>query len=93
MNSRDRLPRPQGGWASALPFLQMTEEKYRALLKEQGYSDHYIENELRRLREARQRHDLPGPPVSKKEEKAGSGPLDRLAKRRRQGGKSIDKKR
>jgi len=71
----------------------MTEEEYRALLKDQGYSDHYIENELRRLREARQRHDLPGPPESKKEEKAGSGPLDRLAKRRRQGGKNREKKR
>jgi hypothetical protein len=38
----------------------MTEEEYRALLKDQGYNDHYIENELRQLRKARQRHELAG---------------------------------
>ena len=39
MNFRDRLPHPRGGWASAQPFLEMTEEEYRAWLKEQGYTD------------------------------------------------------
>ena len=92
MNFRDRLPHPRGGWASAQPFLEMTEEEYRAWLKEQGYSEHAIENEFKRLREARQRHDLPGAPEPKKEETGGGGILDRLAKRRRRGPDDAEKK-
>ena len=92
MNFRDRLPRPGGGWASPLFFLNMTEEEHRAWLREQGYSDHAIENELRQLREARQRHDLPGAPEPKKEETGGGGILDRLAKRRRRGRDDAEKK-
>jgi hypothetical protein len=88
----DRLPRPRGGWASALPFLDMTEDEYRAWLRERGYGERYIENELRELREARQRHDLPGPSESKREETADSGLFDWLAKRRRQGRDDAEKK-
>jgi len=69
----------------------MTEEEYRDWLKEQGYSDHAIENQLRELREAA------APPAeagrAQKEETAGSGLFDRLAKRRRQGGDDVQKKR
>ena len=93
MNFRDRLPSPRDGWASPLPFLEMPEEEYRAWLKEQGYSEHGIENELKELREARRRHDLPGPAEPKKEETAGGGLLGRLARRRRQRADDIDKKR
>ena len=93
MNFRDRLPSPRDGWASPLPFLEMPEEEYRAWLKEQGYSEHAIENELKELREARRRHDLPGPAEPKKEETAGGGLFDRLAKRRRRGGGNVEKKR
>jgi hypothetical protein len=92
MNFRDRLPHPRGGWASAQPFLEMTEEEYRAWLKEQGYSEHAIENDIKELREARRRHDLPAPTEPKKEETAGSGLFYRLAKRRRRGGGNVGKK-
>jgi len=72
-------------WASPLPFLQMEEEEYRELLRERGFSEHYIDNELKDLREARQWYGLPGPPEPQKKDDAG-GPFDRLAKRRRKGG-------
>ena len=80
----DRLPRPRGGWVSPLPFLRMTEEEYRTRLKEGGFSDHYIEQELRKLREARERHGLAGPAHRETEETAGGGPVDRAAERRRE---------
>ena len=80
MNFKDRV-RPQG-WASPLPFLQMDEGEYRAWLRDHGFSEHYIENELKKLSEARQRYGLPGPPEPAKKDDA-DGPLDRLAKRRR----------
>jgi len=92
MNFRDRLPHPRGGWASAQPFLEMTEEEYRAWLKGQGYSDHAIENEVRELREARRRHHLPRPAEPKNEDTGGGGILDRLAKRRRRGRDDAEKK-
>jgi hypothetical protein len=69
----------------------MTEDGYRALLKEHGYGDRYIEKELRLLSEARQRHDLPGPPEPKNEKPTGGGPFDRLAGRRKKRGEHIDK--
>ena len=92
MNFRDRLPHPRGGWASPLFFLNMTEEEHRAWLRERGYSEHAIENEIKELREARRRHDLPAPTEPKKEETAGSGLFYRLAKRRRRGGGNVGKK-
>ena len=64
----------------------MPEEDYRKLLREHGFGEHYIENELKLLREARQRYGLPGPPEPQKKDDP-SGPFDRLAKRRRKGGK------
>ena len=70
------------GWAYPLPFLEMDEKEYRAWLRDQGFSEHYIENEPKELREARQRYGLPGPPELAKKDDA-DGPLDRLAKRRR----------
>lgn len=91
MDFRDRLPRPRGGWASPLTFLQMPEDEYRALLKEHGYGDRYIDKELEQLRQARQRHGLPGPPEPKKEKPTGGGPFDRLAKRRKKRGDRIEK--
>jgi hypothetical protein len=60
----------------------MPEEDYRELLRQDGFSEHYIENELKELREARRRHELPGPPELAKKDDA-DGPFDRLAKRRR----------
>ena len=93
MNFRHRLPRPRGGWASPLFFLNMTEEEHRAWLRERGYSEHAAENELRELDQARQRHDLPGAPEPKKEETGGGGILDRLAKRRARREDNIEKKR
>jgi hypothetical protein len=83
MDFKDRI-RPTG-WAYPLPFLQMDEKEYRAWLRDQGFGEHYIENELKELREARQRYGLPGPPEPAKKDDAG-GPFDRLAKRRRKGG-------
>ena len=83
MDFKDRIGPTD--WASPLPFLQMEEEEYRELLREHGFSEHYIENELRELREARRRHQLPGPPEPAKKDDAG-GPFDRLAKRRKKGG-------
>ena len=82
MNFRDRV-RP-ANWGSPLAFMhmQMAEEEYRELLRQDGFSEHYIENELKKLREARQRYGLPGPPELAKKDDA-DGPLDRLAKRRR----------
>jgi len=78
----DRLPQPRGGWASPVLFLEMTEDEYRALLQQHGYGDRYIEKELRLLSEARQRHDLPGPPEQKAKKPEGDSVLDRLARRR-----------
>jgi len=83
MHFRDRVR--SANWGSPLPFLQMEEEEYRELLRQDGFSEHYIENELKDLREARQRYGLPGPPELAKKGDAG-GPFDRLAKRRRKGG-------
>jgi len=83
MDFKDRIGPTD--WASPLPFMQMEEEEYRELLREHGFSEHYIENELRELREARRRHQLPGPPEPAKKDDAG-GPFDRLAKRRKKGG-------
>ena len=82
MDFKDRV-RPTG-WGSPLPFIEMPEEEYRELLREHGFSEHHIENELKELREARQRYGLPGPPELAKKDDAG-GPFDRLAKRRRKG--------
>jgi len=70
----------------------MTEEEHRAWLRERGYSEHAIENEIKELREARRRHHLPEPAQPKKEETAGGGLFDRLAKRRRRGGGNVGKK-
>ncbi len=86
-----RVPQPRGGWASPLPFLQMTEDEYRVFMKERGYGDRYVEEELRQLREARQRHNLPGPPEAKEGKVASEGVFDRLAKRRKQGREETDK--
>jgi hypothetical protein len=72
------------GWAYPLPFLEMPEEEYRELLRDHGYSEHHIENELKELREARQRYGLPGPPEPAKKDEH-DGPFDRLAKRRKKG--------
>ena len=85
MNFKDRV-RP-ANWGSPLAFMhmQMAEEEYRELLRQDGFSEHYIENELKELREARQRYGLPGPPEPAKKDDAG-GPFDRLAKRRKKGG-------
>jgi hypothetical protein len=83
MDFKDRI-RPTG-WGSPLPFMQMEEEEYRELLREHGFGEHYIENELKDLREARQRYGLPGPPeLAKKDDR--DGVFDRLAKRRKKGG-------
>ena len=82
MDFKDRI-RP-ADWGSPLPFIEMPEEDYRKLLREHGFGEHYIENELKVLREARQRYGLPGPPELAKKDDAG-GPFDRLAKRRRKG--------
>ncbi len=82
MDFKNRI-RPTG-WAHPLPFLQMEEEEYRELLREHGFSEHHIENELRDLGEARRRHQLPGPPEPAKKDEH-DGPLDRLAKRRKRG--------
>ena len=86
----DRLPQPRGGWASPVLFLEMTEDEYRPLLEQYGSGDTYIEKELRLLSEARQRHDLPGPPEPKSEKPTGGGPFDRLARRRKGRGEGID---
>ena len=93
MNFRDRLPHPRGGWASPLFFLNMTEEEHRAWLRERGYSEHAIENEIKELREARRRHHLPAPTEPKKEETGGGGLFDRLARRRARGEDGTEKKR
>ena len=89
----DRLPQPRGGWASPVLFLEMTEDEYRALLQQHGYGDRYIEKELQQLREARQRHDLPGPPEPKNEKPEGDSVLDRMARRRRERGDVLGSKR
>ena len=89
MDFKDRIGPTD--WASPLPFMQMEEEEYRELLREHGFSEHYIENELRELREARRRHQLPGPPEPAKKDDA-DGPFDRLAKRRRKGGNHTKEK-
>jgi hypothetical protein len=68
----------------------MPEDEYRALLQQHGYGDRYIEKELRLLSEARQRHDLPGPPEPKNEKPTGDSVLDRMARRRKGGGEGID---
>jgi hypothetical protein len=80
-------------WASPLAFMhmQMPEEEYRELLREHGYDERHIENELKNLREARQRYGLPGPPELAKKDDAG-GPFDRLAKRRKKGGNDTKEK-
>ena len=86
-----RVPQPSGGWASPLPFLQMTEEEYRALLKERGYGARYIQEELRQLREARRRHNLPGRPEVEEAKAAGDSIFDRLAERRKRRREYTDK--
>ena len=86
-----RVPQPRGGWASPVAFLQMAEEEYRALLRERGYSDQYIDEELRQLEEARQRHNLPGPPEAKEGKVASESVFDRLAKRRKRRREDTDK--
>ena len=89
MNFRDRA-RP-ANWGSPLPFLQMEEEEYRELLRQDGFSEHYIENELKELREARQRYGLPGPPEPAKKDDR-DGVFDRLANRRKKGGNHMKEK-
>lgn len=80
-----RLPQPRSSTTSGAQFfLRMTEEEYRTWLKERGFSDHYIEQELRQLREVRDRLGLPGPAKPEAEETAGGGPFDRAAERRRE---------
>ncbi len=70
----------------------MPDDEYREWLKERGYGEHAIENELKERREERQRHNLPGPAEPKKDQIVVGGLFDRLAKRRRQGD-DIEKKR
>jgi hypothetical protein len=89
MDFKDRI-RPTD-WASPLAFMQMEEEEYRELLREHGFSEHHIENELKGLREARQRYGLPGPPEPQKTDDPG-GVFDRLANRRKKGGNHPKKK-
>ena len=80
-----RLPQPRRSVDSAASFfLQMTEDELRAWLRQHGYSEHYVEQELMQLREARERHGLAGPAHRETEETAGGGPVDRAAERRRE---------
>jgi hypothetical protein len=91
MDFKNRI-RP-ANWASPLAFLhmQMPEEEYRELLREHGYGEQHIENELKLLRKARQRYGLPGPPEPARKDDPSS-PFDRLAKRRRKGGNHTKEK-
>lgn len=59
----------------------MREEEYRALLRKYGYSEPYIERELKQLREAREHHGLPGAAQPTERDRAGDSPTDHAVER------------
>ena len=84
MDFLNRLPRPNGGWASPLALLRMTEDEYAALLRERGYGERFIAKELAQLREARARHDLPGPVAKNEKPSEGNDRIVRLVTKRQE---------
>lgn len=77
--------RSAGQWGAALALLQMEPEAYAALLRQNGWSENYITEELRELVAARARHNLPGPAVQPAQLE-GEGPMAQVLRRRRQPG-------
>ncbi len=85
MNVNDRLPRVRGSPAGSprlSRLLRMPEDEYAELLRQHGYGERYIGKELAQLREARERHTLPGPPEAPPGPK-DEGTVDRLVRRRK----------
>ncbi len=85
----NRLPQPHGSFDSGASFfLQMAEDELRAWLRQHGYGERYIEQELGQLREARKRHGLLGPAQPTENEKTRDSVVDQAAQRRRR--KEVD---